>query len=112
LRAECQTLLARSEANQIEAFAVQFERLALHYPEVRLTEGEAKVLKTDWWRLLQGVPADLFALGVDRCVLSTQRFMPTPGQFLARIETDLKHRMTLRARAVEVMQGLNGDAEK
>lgn len=103
LRAESERVLAMMEPTTIGRFAVEVERLAAHYPENRLTPGEQKVVKADWWRLLGHVPLDLMQTGVDRYVLSPARFFPTPGQFLAGIAEDLRYRQVLADRAKELL---------
>lgn len=103
LRVECEIALAMIQPANLPAFGLQVERLAVHYPENRLSVEEQKILKADWWRLLGHVPPDLMATGVDRFILSKNRFFPTPGQFLELIETDLRYRQRLADRASAVM---------
>lgn len=107
LRADCDLAHHMARPAPLPVFGLQVERLAIHYPENRLTVDEQKVLKADWWRLLGHVPADLMAIGVDRFILSKSRFFPTPGQFLELIESDLRYRQRLADRATAVLDILN-----
>lgn len=90
-----------------EVFAVEFERMVVHYWHGGLSTGEAKVLRADWLRLLGRLPADLMREGVDRYLLSTNRHKPTPGVFLEMIEADLRYRRALAKRATETLALLN-----
>src|SRR5882724_5204405 len=47
---DCRIAHAQVQPASPKAFAVAYERLAVHYPESRLTEGEEKVVKRDWLR--------------------------------------------------------------
>lgn len=88
-------------------FAVEFERMVVHYWHGGLSAGEARVLREDWLRLLGHLPADLMRLGVDRYLLSKNRHKPTPGTFLELVEKDLSLRRTLARRAQEALRLLN-----
>lgn len=107
LRAECETALALVEPVKAEVFAVEFERMVVHYWHGGLSAGESRVLRTDWLRLLGHLPADLMREGVDRYLLSTNRHKPTPGVFLEQIAPDLRYRQALAKRARETLDLLN-----
>lgn len=86
-----------------QEFALQFERMLVHYWPGDLNPQEGKILRSDWLRLLGHLPADLMALGVDRYLLSTNRHKPTPGVFLELVAKDLSLRQTLAKRASETL---------
>lgn len=91
-------------------FAAEFERMALHFWEGRLTPAEEKIVKADWLRLMGHIPADLMREAVDRYLLSTARFRPTPGQLLDVIASDLRYRQSLANRATEALKLLEAGA--
>lgn len=107
LRGECYAALRMAEPIQPEVFAVEFERMVVHYWHGGLSTGEAKVLRADWLRLLGHLPADLMREGVDRYLLSTNRHKPTPGVFLELVAADLRYRQALAKRANETLALLN-----
>lgn len=86
-----------------QEFALQFERMLVHYWPGDLNPHEGKILRADWLRLLGHLPADLMALGVDRYLLSTNRHKPTPGVFLDLVAKDLSLRQALARRAKETL---------
>lgn len=103
LRAECSLALDMAKPIQPERFAVEFERLLVHYWHGGLTPGEGRVLRADWLRLLGHIPADLMREGVDRYLLSPATHKPTPGKFLELIAADLRYREALAKRARETL---------
>lgn len=103
IRSECRAVLLGCEGAALPAFATIVERLSLHYPESRLTAGEAKLVNEDWWRLLGDVPPDLLRLAADRWLMSTARFFPTPGQLKASISNEIAIRNILQRRAEETL---------
>lgn len=107
LQGECYAALRMAEPIRPEAFAVEFERMVVHYWHGGLSTGEAKVLRADWLRLLGHLPADLMREGVDRYLLSTNRHKPTPGVFLELVAADLRYRQALAKRANETLALLN-----
>lgn len=86
-----------------EVFAVEFERMLVHYWHGALSVQEGRVLRSDWLRLLGHLPADLMREGVDRYLLSKNRHKPTPGVFLELVEADLRYRQALAKRANETL---------
>ena len=90
-----------------ESFAAEFERMVVHYWHGGLSQGEARVLRADWLRLLGHLPADLMREGVDRYLLSTNRHKPTPGVFLELVAPDLRYRQRLAERAAETLRLLD-----
>ena len=96
---ECQAVIAAAQPAPLDAFAIAVERLALHYPESRLTPQESRMVLADWRRLLGHLPADIMAAGVDAYVMSPARFFPTPGQFAALVESPWQIRQILAKRA-------------
>ena len=103
LRDECRMALSMVEPIRPEVFAVEFERMVVHYWHGGLSTGEARVLRADWLRLLGHLPEDLMRAGVDRYLLSTNRHKPTPGVFLEQIASDLRYRQALAKRATETL---------
>jgi|GEM_PF-1461319 len=95
--------LSMVEPIRPEVFAVEFERMVVHYWHGGLSTGEARVLRADWLRLLGHLPEDLMRAGVDRYLLSTNRHKPTPGVFLEQIASDLRYRQALAKRATETL---------
>lgn len=103
LRAECDLALRMAEPIDPRLFAIEFERLLVHYWHGGLTAGEGRVLRADWLRLLGHIPADLMREGVDRYLLSPASHKPTPGKFLELIAADLRYREALAKRARETL---------
>lgn len=108
LREECRRALDLLAPVKPVQFAVEFERMVVHYWHGGLSAGEARVLREDWLRLLGHLPADLMRLGVDRYLLSKNRHKPTPGTFLELVAKDLSLRRTLARRAQETLLLLDG----
>lgn len=108
LLAECRLVTAATVAADPAAFAVQVERLALHYPENRLSREEQVVLLRDWRRLLGHLPLDILAASVDLYILSPARFFPTPGQFNEIADGMWRLRKMLADRAREVLAIVEG----
>lgn len=96
--------MALVEPVRPEVFAVEFERLLVHYWHGGLTAGEGKVLRSDWLRLLGHLPADLMRAGVDRYLLSTATHKPTPGKFLENIAAELGYRQSIAVRARDTLK--------
>lgn len=96
---ECIAVVRAEAPASPEAFAVTLERLALHYPENRLTPAEQKLLLKDWRRLMGHLPADILAAAADTYIMSSQRFFPTPGQLNAVAERLWQMRKLLAERA-------------
>lgn len=86
-----------------ESFAVTLERLALHYPENRLSPAEQKMLLKDWRRLMGHLPADILAAAADTYIMSAQRFFPTPGQLNTVAEKLWQMRKLLAKRARDTL---------
>lgn len=95
--------LAMVEPIRPEVFAVEFERMLVHYWHGALSVAEGRVLRADWLRLLGHLPADLMREGVDRYLLSKNRHKPTPGVFLELVEADLRFRQALARRATDTV---------
>lgn len=108
---ECRAVIRASEAAPAVDFAVQIERLALHYPESRLTRQEQGVVLKDWRRLLGHLPTDILAEAVDEYLLSPARFFPTPGQLDAIAGPKWRYRQLLARRAREVRALVDGGAQ-
>jgi hypothetical protein len=109
LRDECALALRMVEPVHPAVFAVEFERMALHYWEGRLSPAEEKVVKTDWLRLMGHLPGDLMREAVDRYLLSPKRFRPTPGQLLEMVADDLRYRQAIAKRASETLALLGAE---
>ncbi len=107
---ECQAVIAAAEPAPLDAFAMAVERLALHYPESRLTPQESRMVLADWRRLLGHLPSDIMAAGVDAYVMSPARFFPTPGQFAALVDSPWKIRQILAKRARDALDLMNQSA--
>lgn len=103
---ECQQVLAAEKPAQPEQFAVILEKLSLHYPENRLSPAEQKLVVQDWRRLLGHLPADILQAAADAYVMSSARFMPTPGQLYAVAEKLWGYRKCLAERARETLAAI------
>jgi hypothetical protein len=108
VRRECQAMIRAAEPAHRNEFALLIERLALHYPENRLSAQEQKLVNEDWLRLLGHLPPDILRASVDRYVMSPARFFPTPGQLFALAEGAMGTREILAKRARETLQLLEG----
>lgn len=100
---ECEAVLRAETPAQPEAFAMIIERLALHYPENRLSPPEQKLLLKDWRRLMGHLPADILSAAADNYVMSASRFFPTPGQLNAVAERLWSTRKLLAERARDTL---------
>ncbi|NEX95403.1 hypothetical protein, partial [Caulobacter sp. 17J65-9] len=109
--AECRAALAAAEPAPPAAFALTLERLALHYPESRLTPPEQTLVAKDWRRLAGHLPADVLARAADDYVLSPARFFPTPGQLLALAEPAFAWRRALARRARQTLDLIGPENE-
>ena len=101
--AECRTVLSAEKPAEPEAFALTVERLALHYPENKLTPQERKHVLKDWRRLMGHLPADILGAAVDAYVMTAARFFPTPGQLDAIASPMWAYRQALARRAGETL---------
>lgn len=108
---ECVAVLQAETPAAPEAFAVTLERLALHYPENRLTPGEQKMLLKDWRRLMGHLPADILAAAADNYIMSAQRFFPTPGQLNVVAERLWQMRKALAKRARDTLDLIHAQAQ-
>jgi hypothetical protein len=103
---ECALVIQADVPSAPQDFAVTFERLAVHYPESKLSSGEQAVLKRDWLRLLGHYPADIFAGACDAYLLSPARFFPTPGQIKEIADPAAKYRSLLATRARDTLAAM------
>jgi hypothetical protein len=101
--AECRAVIAAETPTPIEQFAVIVERLALHYPENKLSVQERKAAMQDWRRLLGHLPADILGAAADAYLMSPARFFPTPGQLNELAEPMWRYREALVKRANDVL---------
>lgn len=83
-----------------------FERLAVHFPESKLSPKERIVVKRDWLRLLGHIPADILANACDAYLMSGARFFPTPGQINVIAEPAAKYRHALANRARDTLAAI------
>lgn len=103
---EC-ALVVRADTPAVpQDFAMTFERLAVHFPESRLTPKEQGIVKRDWLRLLGHIPADILANACDAYLMSGARFFPTPGQIGQIAEPAAKYRAALAKRARETIASI------
>lgn len=100
---ECLAVVNAEAPASPQSFAVTLERLALHYPENRLTPAEQKLLLKDWRRLMGHLPSDILAAAADTYIMSAQRFFPTPGQLNTVAERLWQMRKLLAKRARETL---------
>jgi hypothetical protein len=100
---ECQAIIWANTPSPPQAFALAFERLAIHYPESKLTQEEQTVQRGDWLRLLGHIPADIFSSACDAYLMSPARFFPTPGQIAQIAEPAHRYREALARRAHETV---------
>lgn len=103
---ECRDVVAAEAPAQPEVFALILARMALHFPENRLSPQEQKLVLKDWRRLLGDMPADILEATADAYVMSPARFFPTPGQFNAVAGPMWQYRKALARRAREALVAL------
>lgn len=102
--AECQAVIAAERPARPDQFAIVLEKLALHYPENRLSPGEQKLVLQDWRRLMGHLPADILQAAADAYVMSPARFFPTPGQLHAQADKLWGVRKILAQRARDTLE--------
>ena len=107
---ECRLVADASKPCSLKEFVYEFERLFAHYPETRLSEGEGKIVKADWRRLLGDVPADILAASVDQYLLKGERYAPNVGQFAKVVEPLWALRKALLRRAQETLRRIAAEA--
>ena len=84
--------------------AGHIEKLANHYPNTPRDAQALKLYVADWMDDLKHIPEDVLAAA---CVLwrrSTERFMPTPGQLLAKCDEILRWRTFFIGRAERLLR--------
>ncbi len=84
--------------------ALTVEGLALHFPVLRRTDGESRVVLLHWLDDLHDWPADLIAECARLWRNSGADRFPTPGQFKKPMEAVLAHRKALARRAAEFLE--------
>lgn len=109
--AECRAVLRATRPAPAAAFAVILERLALHYPENRLTTAEQALVLKDWRRLAGHLPGPVLAAAADAWVASPARFFPTPGQLMALAEPMWSWRRALAERARQTLALIDADEQ-
>lgn len=86
-----------------EAAILILRRLSIHYPMTVRTEAEERLRWGDWLDDLADAPEDLVAAGAEAWRRSACEWFPTPGQFRAVIEPELKRRRAVLERAEDVL---------
>ena len=109
---ECQAIVAAERPASPQQFALIIEKLALHYPENKLTPAEQKLILQDWRRLMGELPADILQAAVDAYVMSPARFFPTPGQLYAVAEKIWSYRKLLAGRARETLSIIQAETRQ
>lgn len=101
----CKAVLrSLSPATGLEAVAV-VEALALHYPVLRRTDAENRVVARQWIDDLAGWPLDLLQEGARLWRNSPAERFPTAGQFKATVATILRYRQALGRWATAYLAG-------
>ena len=106
VRAECNAVLTAVRPATLEQFGTHVERLALHYPESRLTPLDRSIVIRDWRRLLGHLPVDILAQAVDDYLMSPARFFPTPGALDVFAAPMWRWRSLLARRATSTLAAL------
>jgi hypothetical protein len=106
---ECRSILAAETPARPEQFALILEKLALHYPENKLSPAEQKLILQDWRRLMGELPPDILQAAVDAYVMSPARFFPTPGQLYTVADKIWSYRKLLARRAREALALIAAD---
>lgn len=104
MREACRVIRASLSPATAADVAVTVEGLALHFPVLRRTEGESRVVLIHWLEDLRDWPADLIAECARLWRNSGAERFPTPGQFKQPMEAALHHRKALARRAAEFLE--------
>lgn len=83
---------------------MEIEALALHFPVLRRTDEEHRVVNRDWVDDLQGWPVDLIREGRRQWRNSAKDRFPTPGQLKALVEPIMAYRKGLLRRVEDFMR--------
>lgn len=97
----CHEAVAACRPATLADIVTTLERLALHYPQLRRTDAEARLVIRDWAQDLTDYPADLIAEAARLWRNSTAERYPTPGQLKALVAGMWDHRQRLGRRAQE-----------
>ena len=100
----CQDILDSLIPAKAAEVALAMESLSLHFPVLRRTEGESRVVQLQWLDDLHGWPLDLIEEACRLWRNSGKDRFPTPGQFKAPLEDVLKHRAQLAKRAADFLE--------
>lgn len=101
--ATCPTIFASLTPATVIEIASEIEGLALHFPVLRRTDEENRVVVRQWAEDLAEFPRDLIEEAARLWRNGTNDRFPTPGQFKAPLEPILKFRRLLAKRADEFM---------
>lgn len=108
IKRTCRTILDSLTPATAAEVATIMEALALHFPVLRRTDGENRVVQRQWFEDLEGWPADLVAEGARLWRNSGKERFPTAGQFKADIQPMWDHRQRLGRRASEFLDIAKG----
>lgn len=103
-RAVCASLTPAT----VEQIAMSIEALALHFPTLRRTEAEHRIVAHHWADDLAGWPADLIEEACRQWRNSSKDRFPTAGQLKALVQPIFDHRQSLGRRAREYIALENG----
>lgn len=104
IKATCQVILDSLTPAGLLEVATIIETLALHFPVLRRSEGENRIVARHWADDLADYPADLIEEGARLWRNGAKDRFPTAGQFKALIDPILAHRRLLAKRAAEYLE--------
>ncbi|MFI4973440.1 MAG: hypothetical protein ACHP84_02750 [Caulobacterales bacterium] len=100
----CPAIIATTSPATAAEIGLAFEALALHFPGIRRTDREHRIVLNDWLEDLQDWPADL----IQECARLWRNgdsiWFPTAGQFKKLMEAALVHRQRLARRAARFLE--------
>lgn len=101
---ECRVVsAANTPATSIE-IGLMLHSFSFHYPDRKLNDEQQKSVNFDWILDLNGIPADLIAVGLSRWRRGPKcAFYPKAGEIIDLIKSDIGFRTTLAERAGSVL---------
>lgn len=106
----CRWIRRSMEPATVQEIALEIEALALHFPVLRYTEAEHRIVNLDWIEDLKGWPVDLIREARRQWRNSAKEKFPTPGQLKATVQAIFDFRKQIANRAEDFIRLSREDA--